>query len=102
MLSITEMTNGRRRRRKKQRRRGTKYVIGVQGGETTPLYLPFPKVVNLWERKEGRKQEREEEERGGRGKMNSLRLKELSNSDLYRRRQERPDSYGSTAGERFR
>ncbi|CAB1430676.1 unnamed protein product [Pleuronectes platessa] len=27
--------------------------------------------------------------------MNTLKLKELSNSDLYRRRQERPDSYGS-------
>lgn len=39
----------RRRRRRKQRRRGTKYVIGVQGSETTPLYLPFLKVVNLWE-----------------------------------------------------
>ncbi|KAG5283325.1 hypothetical protein AALO_G00040840 [Alosa alosa] len=35
--------------------------------------------------------------------MNSLRLKELSNSDLYRRRQERPDSYaGSLAPERLR
>lgn len=32
-----------------QRRRGTKSVIGVQGGETTPLYLPVLKVVNLWE-----------------------------------------------------
>ncbi|KAL4608858.1 LIM and senescent cell antigen-like-containing domain protein 1 [Arapaima gigas] len=31
--------------------------------------------------------------------MNTLKLKELSNSDLYRRRQERPDSYG---GNRFR
>uniref|UniRef100_A0A3B5KQX4 LIM zinc-binding domain-containing protein n=1 Tax=Xiphophorus couchianus TaxID=32473 RepID=A0A3B5KQX4_9TELE len=29
--------------------------------------------------------------------MKSLRLKELSNSDLYRRRQERPDSYGGLA-----
>ncbi|MGH0135004.1 UNVERIFIED_CONTAM: hypothetical protein FKN15_006379 [Acipenser sinensis] len=26
--------------------------------------------------------------------MNALRLKELSNSDLYRRRQDRPDSLG--------
>lgn len=43
------VTCRRRRRRRKQRRRGTKYVIGVQGGETTPLYLPFLKVVNLWE-----------------------------------------------------
>lgn len=45
-------------------------------------------------RKEGRERGKEE--------MNSLRLKELSNSDLYRRRQERPDSYGSLAGESFR
>ncbi|KAM7380711.1 hypothetical protein PAMP_003987 [Pampus punctatissimus] len=34
--------------------------------------------------------------------MNSLRLKELSNSDLYRRRQERPDSYGNLARDSFR
>ncbi|KAJ8350738.1 hypothetical protein SKAU_G00258680 [Synaphobranchus kaupii] len=28
--------------------------------------------------------------------MNALRLKELSHSDLYRRRQERPDSFGGS------
>lgn len=65
------------------------------------LYEVFSSVTKV--KKEGRK---EGKEGGGRERgsvdMNSLRLKELSNSDLYRRRQERPDSYGSLAGERFR
>lgn len=59
-----------------------------------PSFLHWQRVG----RKEGRAGKGE---RGG-VEMNSLRLKELSNSDLYRRRQERPDSYGSLAGERFR
>lgn len=47
-------------------------------------------------RKEGR------ERQSGDGEMKSLRLKELSNSDLYRRRQERPDSYGGLARDSLR
>lgn len=41
-------------------------------------------------RKEGREGGRERKQ--GKGEMNSLRLKELSNSDLYRRRKEKPDN----------
>lgn len=52
--------------------------------------------------KEGKKEGRKGRREGAGSEMNSLRLKELSNSDLYRRRQERPESYGSLAGERFR
>lgn len=71
------------------------------GINTHKEYYFCPPSFLRWQRV-GRKEGREgKRERGG-VEMNSLRLKELSNSDLYRRRQERPDSYGSLAGERFR
>lgn len=101
------------------------------GCETTPLYVSFLKGVSpggvlfwrerttarlsthtfirvlfLWtecsQQTRGRKEGREGGRVRGKGEMNSLRLKELSNSDLYRRRQERPDSYGSLAGDSLR
>ncbi|KAA8588299.1 hypothetical protein FQN60_001493 [Etheostoma spectabile] len=65
--------------------------------ETTPLFMSSPKAVSPGDKGVGRKEGREEK-----GEMNSLRLKELSNSDLYRRRQERPDSYGSVARDSLR
>ncbi|GLD71314.1 LIM and senescent cell antigen-like-containing domain protein 1 isoform X2 [Lates japonicus] len=78
------------------------FILNQTSRHTVPLEYPhFCGLSVLPRQRVGRKGGRKEGREGGRergkGEMNSLRLKELSNSDLYRRRQERPDSYGSLA-----